>query len=493
MIRTLVVRQLTVRKARTAFLLLGFAVGVATMIVLLAVGEAMVVQYRDVSLVGGGDVTVLPDGLDLDALRTGALTGMFFGIDRARFVGRVMLGGARHRDLVSAVNPRIDGELLYLEAGSHTVAVRASGEIPSQARAAGAGFEIARGRWEDTVRDSAWIVPTRQQLYDELDRFHLPPAGDSTWGEWHYFNVVTGPDEWWYITYLVGGDVPDGRWAGRLLVTHRLPGGGYEEFSAQSDPEDVRFDTARADVRLGESFVRQRDGVYAIEGVAEGDRGDLRFRLRVEPDRFRYFPPVEQIVGDQLSGYVVPALRATASGRLCVATDCSEAVDAPAYHDHNWGFWSGVTWEWEMGRGEALDLLYGGVDRGGEEGDAGARFLAVVDSFGVRQVLRFDDIVYEGARPVAGLPGIRAPERFALTARRRDGLRDDWLRLEVAVRSVQATPAETTTDDQVFLQLRGEFSVTGELTGIPVSDRGQGFFETYVSDSSVPASSGARP
>ena len=211
MIRTLVVRQLTVRKARTAFLLLGFAVGVATMIVLLAVGEAMVVQSRDVSLVGGGDVTVLPDGLDLDALRTGALTGMFFGIDRARFVGRVMLGGARHRDLVSAVNPRIDGELLYLEAGSRTVAVRASGEIPSQARAAGAGPEIVRGRWEDTVRDSAWIVPTRQQLYDELDRFHLPPAGDSTWGEWHYFNVVTGPDEWWYITYLVGGDVP-GQW-----------------------------------------------------------------------------------------------------------------------------------------------------------------------------------------------------------------------------------------------------------------------------------------
>jgi len=70
---------------------------------------------------------------------------------------------------------------------------------------------------------------------------------------------------------------------------------------------------------------------------------------------------------------------------------------------------------------------------------------------------------------------------------------DDWLRLEVAVRSVQATPAETTTDDQVFLQLRGEFSVTGELTGIPISDRRQGFFETYVPDFSVPASSGVRP
>ena len=57
MITTLAFRHLWVRKVRSAFLLLGFALGVAVMVVLLSVGEAMLDQSRDVSLVGGGEVT----------------------------------------------------------------------------------------------------------------------------------------------------------------------------------------------------------------------------------------------------------------------------------------------------------------------------------------------------------------------------------------------------------------------------------------------------
>ena len=71
--------------------------------------------------------------------------------------------------------------------------------------------------------DSAYVAPTPQQLYDELDRFHLPRQPDSTWGEWHYFNITPSPREWWYVTYLVGGALPEGRWGGRMLVTHRRP------------------------------------------------------------------------------------------------------------------------------------------------------------------------------------------------------------------------------------------------------------------------------
>ena len=53
------------------------------MIVLLSVGEAMLDQSRDVSLVGGGELTVLPQGIDVEAMRTGGLSGMYFGIERA--------------------------------------------------------------------------------------------------------------------------------------------------------------------------------------------------------------------------------------------------------------------------------------------------------------------------------------------------------------------------------------------------------------------------
>ena len=117
MITTLAFRHLLVRKIRSLFLLLGFAIGVGVMIVLLSVGEAMLEQSRDVSLVGGGEITVLPLGIDVEAMRTGGTSGLFFGIDRARFVPRLAGGGPRHRVLVPAVSPVIEGMLLYLQRG----------------------------------------------------------------------------------------------------------------------------------------------------------------------------------------------------------------------------------------------------------------------------------------------------------------------------------------------------------------------------------------
>lgn len=479
MITVLAFRQMLVRRVRTGVLLLGFGMGVATMIVLLSVGEAMVVQARDVALVGGGEVTVLPQGVDLEALRTGALTGMFYGIDRARFVGSTMIGGPRHAGLVEAVAPAIEGKLLYLARGDRVVAVRAGGEIPSRAAAVGTAMRVVAGAWADSRADSAWFAPTAQQLYDQLDRFHLPPGRDSTWGEWHYFNVVTGPEEWWYLTFLVGGDIRggEGRWGGQLLVTRRRPDGGYDRFTTDVPAWAVVFDTTRADLTLGESTVSQRSGLYFLDGEAEGETGTLRFRLTIRPERHRYFPPLELRSDAFVSGYAVPVLRGIASGQLCIDAECAEVTGAPAYHDHNWGVWSGVTWEWGTGRGEALDLLYGGVLRHGDA-DPGANphFLALVDSAGVRQVLRFGEISYEGGRPVPGEPGIVGPERFSLEARRDR----DVVRVRVEVLSTQATRAGTAGLGRSFLQMRGRFVLEGLLGGSAVADSGLGFFETWL-------------
>jgi len=112
MITTLAFRHLLARKFRSLFLLLGFSLGVSVMIVLLSVGEAMLEQSRDASLVGGGELTVLPQGIDVEAMRTGGLGSMFFGIDRARFLVRQVLGGSRHRDIVRTVSPGIEDKLL---------------------------------------------------------------------------------------------------------------------------------------------------------------------------------------------------------------------------------------------------------------------------------------------------------------------------------------------------------------------------------------------
>ncbi|MFL5460914.1 MAG: hypothetical protein ACJ8AY_09530, partial [Gemmatimonadales bacterium] len=105
MIATLAFRHLLVRKLRSLFLLLGFSLGVGVMIVLLSVGQAMLDQSRDVSLVGGGEVTVLPQGIDVEAMRTGGIGSMFFGVERARFLVRQAFGGARHQNWVRTVSP----------------------------------------------------------------------------------------------------------------------------------------------------------------------------------------------------------------------------------------------------------------------------------------------------------------------------------------------------------------------------------------------------
>ena len=487
MIITLAFRHLLVRKLRSLFLLLGFSLGVGVMIVLLSVGEAMLEQSRDASLVGGGEVTVLPQGIDVEAMRTGGLSGMFFGIDRARFLSREILGGQRQSDLVRTVSPAIEGKLIYLRRGDRTVAVRAGGEIPSRALAVGSGLRLLSGRWSDSPADSSYIAPTRQQLYDELDRFHLPPRPDSAWGEWHYFNLVVSPDEWWYVSYLIGGQVGGfrvergTRWGGRLLVSHRRPDGKYERFSAQAPSTRAAFDTVSADVRIGDSYVRQRNGTYQLSGAARGVTGPVRFNLRLTPAPNRYFPPVELRDEDFESGYVVPALIASADGRICLASSCRRITGAPAYHDHNWGVWRDVSWEWGTARGRRLALLYGGVygPRRGPDASSSVNspfFLTVVDSMGVKQVLRFDRIEYRGSRPVSGTVRVTAPERFSLVATREA----DTLHLDVRVSDALATEMATAGFRRVFLQMRGSFTLTGRVLDQTVADSGTGFFETYV-------------
>lgn len=472
-ITTLAFRHLLVRKRRSLFLLLGFSLGVGVMIVLLSVGQALLDQSRDTSLVGGGEITVLPLGIDIEAMRTGGLSGMFFGIDRARFLVRQAIGGPRNAGLVHVVSPAIEGKLLYLRHGERIAAVRAGGDVPSRASAVGSGLDVRSGKWEDTPADSAYIAPTAQQLYDELDRFHLPRRPDSSWAEWHYFNLVTSPDEWWYITYLVAGEVRHGAWGGQLLVTHRRPDGKYDRFIAQAPSGRVEFDTTKSDVVIAESFVRQQNGVYRLHGRARGDAGAVQIDISLTPAPGRYFPPVE-LTDDQLaSGYVVPGLVATSSGTICVASRCRSFADAPAYHDHNWGVWRDVTWEWGVARGSRLSVLYGGIyatDR------RSPFFLTAVDSLGVKQVLRFDRIQYQGERSTTGSIRARAPSRFKLMATRDT----DTLSMDVDVVDALGTEMGARSFHRVFLQMRGHFSLRGRLLGESVADSGMGFFETYL-------------
>ena len=275
--------------------------------------------------------------------------------------------------------------------------------------------------------------------------------------------------------------MPNGRWGGRLLISRRMPAGGYERFTADFPSQLVAFDTAGANLTLGGNTVRQVGGVYHLSARAAGPTGSVRIELTVTPDRNRYFPPVDLKEGEYLSGYVVPMLSGHASGSICTGSTCRPITAVPAYHDHNWGVWRDVTWDWGAARGTKFNLLYGAVyapdDSILSAGSGSPRiFVALVDSLGVRQILRAREVRYSGQ------PG-QPPTAFEFIAAR-DA---DTVTMRAKILDFQASDGVGTGRDRKFLQMRGSFTLEGKVGGAVVADSGTGFFETYLERPVIPS------
>ena len=147
MIARLVWASFRQRPGRSLLLLGGYALGVGVTIVLLSVGRALVDQARDKELVGGGDLVVLPIGIDLETLKTGGASSMYFSIEQASLLYREVLAGPRFQDRVAAAAPWIDDELLYIEADSGLVPVSAAGTIPGLADMLDVAPALIAGTW----------------------------------------------------------------------------------------------------------------------------------------------------------------------------------------------------------------------------------------------------------------------------------------------------------------------------------------------------------
>ena len=490
MIVRLVWRSLAPRPGRSRLLLFGYGLGVGVTVAQLSIGDALVEQSKDRDLLGGGDLVVVPAGIDLETLKTGGVSSLFFTIDQARFLYREVLTGARDGNRVAAAAPWIDDALLYLELADTTIAVAARGQIPSRAEELGVAPALVAGEWTDSPADAGWMAPGDSARLAEIDAFHLPTglaASDSTWAEWHYFNILS-PDEesWLYLTYLVGGSYADSAWGGQMLANLVRLDGTERRFEDRQEAGMVRFATDRPDLEIGESSVRLRsDGRYELRArvpAADGAADTLVLDLVLSPSDRRYLPPVDVSPGGFTSGYVVPVLDGMSEGRLCTGGQCAALVAAPSYHDHNWGVWRRVTWDWGFARAGDLTILYGGVRRDADAGSGsagpsialGGRFLFAVDSLGLRGVLPIREIEYEWAEDESESgPGLR-PTGFVLRADRGS----DSLSLRVSVDHLRITPREE--DGANFHQMRGTAEVSGQLLGGPVDEDGSGFFETWT-------------
>jgi hypothetical protein len=501
-ITLIALRNLAHRPLRSLFLLFGYSLGVGVMIVLLAIGQAMLAQARDEKLVGGGQVTVLPEGMNIEVMKTGGIGGLFFSIANARFIYRELLASPRLSHDVATVAPQIDGKLLYLRAHGIEHTVRAAGEIPSHSALVDALPPLIAGSWRDDDGDRRWASPTPHELYTSIDHFHMPPAHvahPESWAEWHYFNVLSPSGKRWaFISYIVGGDVRGTKWGGQIAVSLREEGGRTRRFTANVRREQVHFSTDSADLEIGTSSVHLLpDGRYALRAAAaeKGSGAPLRLDLIVTPAPNILFPGgsiAECADTDEscpfASGYAVPGLRASATGSLCVSGACEHYSDAQSYHDHNWGVWHGVSWDWGATRAGTYTLLYGRVAPPDSAGTAQPFFVYLTDSLGFRALFRPRAIAYEDGRTIE-INGreVRVPSHAVM----QDARGADTLRLELDIEDAIGSDTRTSLIERgdaadarrilkpFFIQMKGRAHISGRVGGSPVSGSGTGFFETY--------------
>src|SRR5207253_6511824 len=256
--------------------------------------------------------------------------------------------------------------------------------------------------------------------------------------------------------------------------------GRTRRFGVSLDRTQLHFSSTDANLVFGDSHVTVlADGDYQVRASApeEGGRGRVSVALRVHPAPMAYFPGVAMGSGGFVSCYTVPALRATAAGTLCVDNICEQLTDAQSYHDHNWGVWRGVTWDWGAARAGQYTFLYGRVYPHDSAASIPPVLVYLVDSLGFRAVFRPKMISYDYDRTLrVGSEQLSVPSHASFE----DARGDDTLRVDIMVEDAIATdtrPRRNATQGQqergdplgsekarpYFVQMKGTARISGRL------------------------------
>lgn len=465
----LALRSLFTRPRRTAMLLLGYALGVAAMVVLLSVGEAVLRQARDVDRIGGGDLVLLPQGIAPEVIKAGGATAMYFRIPQGRYLVRQVLLG--YREDITSASPQTLKQVLYLRTRSGIRRILASGALPDQEKDMGVKLPLS---WKNSPSDDEWASPSSFQLYSELDHFHPDTAHSPGWGEWHYFNFVdTLQGLYGYISFLTGGDLSLGQGKGVVSLQVKRRGFPPERYTMLVPGSEVAISDQTPDLKIGTNKVSFKDSVYQLSLSMPQAKGELFFH----PSPRMYSPPLEVNRPGLRSGYVVPALSGEFSGELSTSRGTVHLDHALGYHDHNWGTWAGVHWDWGQASDGTTALVFGAVKTPALESQTGGYFCVVVDTSGFLSLIRPDTVLYEGWKDQ---DGVLMPGRIWFAKKSPNG---DSLCVAVDVKEAIATDLGNLAPGQGgsrFLQMRGTYSVNGLVHGREVSFKAPGAAETFI-------------
>jgi len=455
----LALRSLATRPVRSLVLAAGFGLGVAVMAGLLGVGEVILEQARSPALEGGGDLVVIGPA----------------GVDSARFVTSQVLSAPPLAERVTAFSPTARATL-YLVDGERPVAVRSRGGVPSLERALGDVETAGIAAWTDAPNDAAWAAPDPADVLRRLDRFHRVPQSTEfhAWWEWLYFNGRAG-DTLFYVAFLAGPRV-DAEQRRAAVGLHLQRGDELSSYGWSGTVEDAALLAGAPDLDFGPNRVRLDGLVYRIEldlqGKAAAERLRGRIELRAVPGRA--LPPLTlRAARGWLSGYVAPVLSGALEGELHAGPQRIELAGGKGYHDHNWGFWDGVSWQWGQVAGDGLSILYGRIRPPATVADPDRvpGFLLVLGPDG--PLANSSNVTIEES----GTAEHGAPARVVVTAGAAGNLVLD-------ARVLRVIPNRGLFGESAlrFLQLDADYHVHGRLGEREIDFRSRGAAETFRGD-----------
>jgi hypothetical protein len=461
MIGRLALRSLTAHPVRSAVLAVGFGAGVAVMAILLGVAEVVLQQAQSPQLVGGGDVVVAM-GRETPA--------------SLLLAGTLQAEGLRNRVRVAAPTHTAD---LYLSYGDARARVDARGGIPSLERALGDPETAGIEGWTDTNADAAWTARSPAAALRQVDRFHpIPdaPAWQGSWAEWLYFNGRSG-DTRFYLTFLVGPEVQVGQRASGVRL--QLERNGRMESFSDSEVIDQAGVAQAPNLTIGRSSVTLDKLTYRIRLDLAGPAGTrLTGDLSIHATPGRMVPPIE-ILGARgwRTGYVVPVMSGELEGTLHPPEGDAVLLKGTGYHDHNWGFWKGVSWQWgqvqvDTGTPRALSLLYGRVFPPAEAADP-ERIPGFVGVLGPDGPLAYaTDVEITEANGPDGRPQ-------AIEIRAEGTAIDVTARFDVTSAVTTRMASGPLTNGLDFLQMQGRYTVRGRAGDRTLNFTAPGAAETF--------------
>jgi hypothetical protein len=473
MIVRLACRSLAVRPVRTAVLACGFGLGIAVMAALLGVGDVILEQARSPNLQGGGDMVV---------------SNAFGSVDDALFVLSALRGLRQDsgRPWTTAASPSLRTSV-YLIGSEGATPVVARGGVPSLERSVGDPEAADIAAWTDAPGDARWSTLDGGGLLRSLDRFHQRPdlpEFASSWAEWLYFNGRTADGRVrFYLTFLVGPELPFRRGYRAAGVRLQLDRDGQVTNYSASDAVEERDLVNRApDLDIGGNQVRLDGQRYRISLRLKDERSGsaLTGALTLDPGNGGSLPPaVIRGARGWLSGYVVPVLSGRFTGSLrtsgTLGTPGTITIAGEGYHDHNWGFWRDVRWQWGQVAGGGLSFIYGRVFPPADVADPDRipGLLGVLDRNGVVGVATTVQIVEHHADDATRQTG--APDRVIITGRS-DTLD---LTLTFSTERVVRTALAITGGATDFVQLGGTYRIEGRAGGRPIDVTARGAAETF--------------